>query len=227
MRIWIAFFGLLFAAFSGARADGIYLAGASRGATSEYAFLGAIVPLPGQGVGSGFAARIWGDYLGYTYRTGNQTITAAGFGGAVAGVYQFSGDWGWANLSAGMTFRDLRLSMFDPGNRDRGAHGYFAAQIDGGYNIDEKWRVRHLASYTPTTNGYLLQLGLDRELSTSLRLGLTSSFQGDRNYTQMSGGAIAFWQISPGLEIAPGIGVSHGDGSLSLYGGVTLVLIVN
>lgn len=210
-----------------ARADVLYLAGASGGTNSDYAFAGAIVPLPGSALGSGFGVRIWGDYLDYTYRTGGREISASGWGGALAGVYQFSGDWGWSNLSAGMSYRDTHLSANDPSNHQRGGHGYLNVQADGGYNLNEAWRVRGLASYTPGTRGYIVQAGIDRRILEHLRLGLGTTFQGDRNYSQVSGAATAYIQIANGFELAPSVGLAHGGGDTGPYGGITVVLAAN
>jgi hypothetical protein len=211
---------------SPAWAEGLYLAGGNTGAASDYAFAGAILPLGGA-VGSGPAVRLWSDYLDYKYDGPGGSITARGYGGALAGVYQFSGDWGWANLSGGVTYRDTHLSSPDPANRDRGGHAYFALQADGGYNLDDAWRARGLASYTPQSRSYAVQAGLDRAVGQGVRLGLDTAFQGGRNYREVSGGITAYFQIAPGLEIDPAAGLSHASGSTKAYVGVTAVLIDN
>ena len=218
---------LLVASHGSALADALILAGATRGASSDYAFAGTIVPVFDANVGSGPAVRLWADYLDYSYTGGVGPVTASGWGGALAGVYQFSGNWGWANLSAGMAFRDTTLSVFDPGNRQRGAHGYFDVQADGAYNFDEAWRARGLAQYTPTIQGYLAQFDVDRTVWGANRLGVTASFQGDENYNQVSAGVAAYFQLSPGLELDPAVGASHSDGRTSAYGTLVLVYAMN
>ena len=210
-----------------ASADELALAGASRGANSDYAFAGAVLPVLGGSLGAGPAIRLWADYLDYSYTGGVGTVTAAGLGGALAGVYQFSGAWGWTNLGAGASYRNTHLSVFDPGNDQRGSRVYFNLQTDGGYNIDEAWRARDFVSYTPSTDGYQAQIGLDRAVLESLRIGVSAAFQGDRNYHQTSEGLTAFFQVSPGFEIDPAVGFSQGGGESSPYGSLTLVLTVN
>jgi hypothetical protein len=210
-----------------AMADALILGGGNSGATSDYAFAGVILPVFGATVGSGPALRLWGDYLDYSYTGGVGPVTASGWGGAIAGVYQFSGDWGWANASAGATFRDTRLSVFDPGNRQRGAHGYFDVQLDGAYNLDSAWRARGLASYTPTIQGYLTQFGIDRTVWGQSRLGATVTLQGDENYNEISAGLIGYVQLAPGLELDPGVGASHSEGKTSAYGSLVLVYAMN
>jgi len=211
-----------------AKADVLLLSGASSGVTSDYAFAGAIVPFPGTQLGKGPAIRIWGDHLTYTYQAGAQKIKARGWGTALAGVYQFSGSWGWSNLSAGLSYRNTRLSPNDPGNSSRGGHTRLNLQADGGFNLDEDWRLRGLASYTPAIRDYLIQAGIDRSVTERLRLGLETRFQGDRNYEQKSAGAIAYIRLGSGVEFAPSLGVSHNDdGKTGVYGGLTFVWSVN
>lgn len=211
---------------SSSRAGELYLAGANSGVNSDYAFAGVLIPLPGAQLGKGLAARVWGDHLDYSYLSNGRRIDASGFGGALAGVYQFSGDWGWSNLSAGMTFRNTLLSASDPSNREAGAHAYFNGQADGGFNLNASWRIRGLASYTPQSHDYFVQAGIDRVVFEGLRLGVGPIFQGGRNYREVSGGITAYFQIRNGLELAPTIGVSHSSsGDTGAYGGVTLVLV--
>ena len=118
-----------------AHADDLFLGGAQYGRMHPTLYIGSVIPLPGSTLGSGFAARLWGDYLTYNYRTGSAKIDAAGWGSELAGVYQFSGPWGWSDLSAGARYRDTNLSPDDPNNRARGAHVYLTLQADGGYNL--------------------------------------------------------------------------------------------
>lgn len=107
-----------------ASADELFLGGAQYGANASYSFIGSVIPLPGSTLGSGFAARLWGDYLTYNYKSGLTKIDASGWGGELAGVYQFSGGWGWSDLSVGARYRDTHLSPIDPNNRARGARVY-------------------------------------------------------------------------------------------------------
>ncbi len=209
-----------------AGANSLYLAGASRGANSDYAFVGALLPFDGV-LGKGPALRLWGDYLDYSYTGGVGRVTASGWGGAVAGVYQFSGNWGWTNFAAGATFRDTHLSVFDPGNTQRGAHAYFNTQVDVGFNLNPTWRVRGYAGYVPATNGYGSQIGIDWAAWQSTRLGLNVGFQGDDNYNEVSAGVGAFFQLSPNLELDPSVGVSHSDGRTSAFGTIALALVTN
>lgn len=208
-----------------AAADSMFLGGASRGANSDYAFAAAVIPVLDGVLGTGPAVRLSGDYLDYFYTGGVGPVTATGWGGGLAGVYQFSGEWGWTSLSTGITFRDTHLSRFDPGNTERGSRTYFNLQADGAYNIDQDWRARGFANVTPQINGYIVQAGFDRAVWDTLRMGVNTTLQGDRNYHQMSGGVTAFLQLGPGFELDPSVGISHGGKQTSVYGSLTLVLV--
>jgi Cellulose biosynthesis protein BcsS len=207
-----------------ARADTLYLAGAEHGATASYAYAGAILPLPGNTLGSGFGVRLWTDYLAYSYKSGTATIDASAWGGEIAGVYQFSGSWGWTNLSAGARYRDTSLSPNDPGNRARGAHVYATVQLDGGYNIDAAWRARWTAGYTATLNGYFVQPAIDRAISDRLRLGIDATFMGDRTYKQVAGGVNLSIVLDERHTIALRAGASDNGVKRGIYGGLSFVL---
>jgi hypothetical protein len=207
-----------------ARADVLYLSGAEHGSNSSYAFVGSIIPLPGNTLGSGFAVRLWGDYLAYDYKSGTTTIEGSGWGGEVAGVYQFSGAWGWSNLSLGTRYRDTKYHPDDLSNRARGGHVNFTLQGDGGYNIDASWRLRGIASYTSTVTGYFVQPGVDRAVSNTVRIGLDATFQGDKSYKQVSGGANVSIAIDDRKSLGLRAGASTSAAGTGLYAGLSFIL---
>jgi hypothetical protein len=207
-----------------AHADELFLGGAQYGANASYSYIGSVIPLPGSTLGSGFAARLWGDYLTYNYRTGSAKIDAAGWGGELAGVYQFSGAWGWSDLSAGARYRDTNLSPDDPNNRARGSHVYLTLQADGGYNLDANWRFRGIASYTPLITGYFIQPAIDRAISQSVRAGLDVTFQGDRSYKQVYAGANVTIIIDDRRSVGLRAGTMTSGGGSGLYAGISFVL---
>jgi hypothetical protein len=208
-----------------AEADTLYLGGLSGSTThSYYGFLGAIIPLPDNDLGKGWAVKLWGDGLGYRYGTGLGRTAASAWGGEVAAVYQFSGDWGWANLSAGVQLRNTRLSPDDPTNDARGTRASLKVQADGAYNLDDAWRLRGLASYATTASAYYVDGDIDARLMPGLRLGVELRNQGDRTFRQTAAGAIAFVQASDHLEIGASAGFSHDQGEDGLYAGLTFVL---
>jgi hypothetical protein len=212
---------------SAARADALILSGAEHGVSSSYAFIGTIIPLPGNALGSGWGVRLWGDYLAYDYASGPNTIEASGWGGEVSGVYQFSGAWGWSNLSLGARYRDTALSPDDPGNRARGAHVHLTVQADGGYNIDAFWRLRGIANYTSSIDGYYLQPAIDRSVSGRVRLGIDATFQGDKSYKQFSAGANLTLTIDSIHSFGLRAGTSSNGSDTGVYGGVSFVFTRN
>lgn len=205
-------------------ADELYLAGGEHGVNSSYAFAAVIVPLPGNTLGSGFAARLSGDYLAYHYNSGATKVDASGWGGELAGVYQFSGGWGWSNLSLGARYRDTHLSPDVLGNRARGAHVYLTLQADGGYNIDSLWQLRGIASYTSTDTGYFVQPTIDRAITDRLRLGLDATFQGDQSYKEISGGANLSIAIDARRSVGFRAGASTNGTDSGFYAGLSFVL---
>ena len=208
---------------SEARADVLYITGGESGANASYAFLGAIVPLPGNSLGSGFAVRVWADHLAYKYDSGPNTVKATGWGGETAGVYQFSSAWGWTNLSLGLRYRDTKLSPLDLSNRSRGAHIRAGAQIDGGINLDDAWRFRWIGSVTSTVNGYYLQPAIDRSVFANVRLGVDGTLQGDETYQQSSVGANASITIRDRYILGLRVGSTVSGAKTGLYGGASLV----
>src|SRR5258706_262146 len=206
-----------------ARADVLYLSGAEHGANSSYAFVGSIIPLPGDALGSGFAMRLWGDYLSYDYKSGATKIEGSGWGGEAAGGYQFSGAWGWSNLSVGTRYRDTKFSPDDPSNRARGAHFYFTLQADGGYNIDASWRLRGIASYTSTVTGYFVQPAIDRAISNIVRVGLDATFQGDKSYKQVSAGVNVSIAIDDRRSLGLRAGATTSGAGSGLYAGLSFI----
>jgi hypothetical protein len=210
-----------------ARADALILTGGEYGAHSSYAYVGAIVPLPGQALGSGFGMRLWGDYVGYDYASGPSTVEAAGWGGELAAVYQLSGAWGWSNFSAGVRYRDTELSPDDPNNAARGAKAYLTLQIDGAFNVTSRWRLRGIANYTSTIDGYFVQPAIDRALSDSLRVGIDATFQGDKSYKQVAAGLNLTVAIDPRRSFGIRAGASDNGNDTGLYGGVSLAWTTN
>jgi hypothetical protein len=210
-----------------ARADQLYLVGGQYGANSSYAFLGAILPLPGNSLGHGFAARVWSDYLTYDYQSAGRKIDASAWGGELAGVYQFSGAWGWSDLSVGARYRDTSFSPDDPANRARGGRLYLTLGADGAYNIDQDWRIRGIATYTSTVTGYFLQPMIERAVSNTVWIGLDATFQGDQSYRQVYAGANASFVVSEGRIIAIRAGTMTSGGASGLYAGLTFVLTGN
>jgi len=207
-----------------AHADEMFLGGAQYGANASYSFIGSVIPLPGSTLGSGFAARLWGDYLTYNYRSGATKIDASGWGGELAAVYQFSGPWGWSDLSAGARYRDTHLSPVDPNNRARGARVYPTIQVDGGYNLDADWQFRGIANYTPTVTGYFVQPSIDRAVSRSIRAGVDVTFQGDSSYRQVYAGANLTVILDDRRSFGLRAGTMMSGGGSGIYAGISFVL---
>lgn len=154
-------------------------------------YAGGLLALPGESLGNGLAVRAGINGGTYRYRT-NERIEATYIGAEIALVYQMSGDWGWANISAGPRITDTDLSPIDPNNKLRGT------RLDGGLQTDgalgNQWRLGWFGSYGVRNESYITQLRMTRLLSprSGTRLGLEGILQGDPTYKRASlGGHIA------------------------------------
>lgn len=169
---------------------GVVYAGGSAGDGAN-AYAGGVIALPGGRLGKGFALRAGASGGEYRYDAGGQRIDATYVGGEVAVVYQFSGDWGWANVSAGPRVTDTTLKPNDPGNRLRGTQFDLAVQTDG--SVGNAWRASWFASLGVDDRAYITQVrfGPLVDSGADTRLGIEGGVQGDRTYTRKSAGLFA------------------------------------
>lgn len=191
---------LLFLSSSPAPAQdkGVVFAGGSAG-NGAAGYAGAVVALPGDSLGSGLALRASAGGGNYRYQGGPGEIEADYLSGEVALVYQMSGDWGWANLSAGPRITDTRLSPQDPGNRIEGTRLDAAVQTDGA--VGQLWRLGWFGSLGVNDRAYIGELRFGRLVSQAgTRLGIEGGLQGDRSYTRGSAGAFVSTPLKPKWE---------------------------
>ena len=112
-----------------ALASGTALAEPLRGVTyvggtlseSISGYVGAVVSLPGAQLGDGASIKAGVSGGRYEYDASGTRITAKYVGVDMAVGYQFSGNWGWANVSVGPTFARTSLSPEDPNNERNGS----------------------------------------------------------------------------------------------------------
>jgi len=184
----------LLPAIANAQDTGVVYAGGSVGDGAN-AYAGGVVALPGGQLGEGLALRAGASGGQYHYEANGQRISADYIGGEIALVYQTSGDWGWANFSAGPRVTDTRLKPVDPGNRLRGTRFDLALQTDGA--IGNTWRATWFGSLGVNDRAYITQVRLGRLVKgeTDTRVGLEGGVQGDRSYTRYSTGAFASTRV--------------------------------
>ena len=163
-------------------------------------YIGGVVALPGDRLGDGFAVRGGASGGTYRYESADATIRARYVGAEIAVVYQFSGEWGWANVSAGPRVTDTSLSPNDPNNRLRGTRFDGAVQTDGA--IGQNWRASWFASLGVNNRTYIttVRVGPLVDGERDVRLGLEGGVQGDRTYTRRSAGAFASARLSGNLQ---------------------------
>lgn len=195
------------------------------GTVSESAsgYAGGVVSLPGESLGHGLAIRVSVSGGKYHYDAGATPITADYAGAETAVVYQLSGTWGWANLSAGPKFAHTRLSPIDPGNKLRGSRWDLGLQSDGALDRPH-WRLGWFGSYGVANQAYQAKLQLGRKLAAgTFRLGAEAGIQGDPSYKKGIFGGFVSKTIGRALEveISGGVTEQHGRGARA-YGSLGL-----
>ena len=133
-RAWL--FGVAAALFAPGQAAaetyrGVGFAGGALGGDDAGAYAGAVVALPGGELGRGIATRASLNTGRYEYVANGFEVEADYRGAEAALVYQVSGQWGWANFSAGPRLTKLELSPKDPANDRRGTRLDLGLQVDG------------------------------------------------------------------------------------------------
>lgn len=202
--------------------DKVVLAGAEVSRDSEYAYLGILLPFPGQRLGSGFVQRYWLDYVTYQYdKTPGQTIEAKIGGGEAAFGYQQSNAKSWWGMYLGARYANTRLSPIDLDNEDRGRKLRAKVQLEGETDLGAGWRINGIASHLIGDANYWARLRLHTELANQLRVGPEVIVQGDSRYNAYKVGVFV-GNIKLGsttaLTLKAGMSKSE-DTQASLYAG--------
>lgn len=177
---------------------GVWFAGGTVG-DSLSAYAGGLVALPGHHLGSGWAIKAAASGGRYRYESGDVSIRANYYGGSVALVRQFSGAWGWANVSAGPRLTNTDLSPADPTNRRAGTRWDLDFGTDGALDRG-RWRLGWFGELGVRDQRYLVHLQAARRIRHSeARVGIEAGLQGDERYSQRSVGALI--SVSPGSNI--------------------------
>lgn len=221
LRLLLA--GLLSAAMTPAWAqERIMLTGVEVSRDSQYAYLGAVLPLPGNRLGQGFVQRYWLDYDAYRYeKLPQQYIDTRVAGGEAALGYQQSSASGWWGAYLGARYANTRLSPNDPDNDDRGWRLRAKLQFEGETEIGAGWRANGIASNLVGDANYWVRLRLHTLLRNQWHVGPEVIVQGDSNYSAYKVGAF-FGNIKLGASSALTLkaGVSNpADEPASLYVG--------
>lgn len=198
-----------------------FLGGSVSESPSGYA--GVVKSLPGASLGHGLAVRVSASGGRYEYDAGPTRIKADYGGGEAAMVYQLSGKWGWANVSAGPRFTHTSLSPDDPGNDLRGSRWDLGLQTDGAFD-GAQWRLGWFGTFGVDKQAYQARLQLGRKLtSRSMRIGVEAGVQGDPSYKKaLVGGFVATGSgRNIELQVAGGITEQKGRGPRA-YGSLGL-----
>ncbi len=161
--------------------DGVAFAGGSVSRDSS-AYAGAIIALPGSSLGDGLALKAAASGGVYDYQSGAGRIDATYYGGVLGLAHQWSGNWGWANLSGGVRFTQTDLSPSDPANEREGRRFDAALGADGAL-VEGAWRLGWYAEGGVRDESYLARLQLTRSVVPDrLRLGVEGMISGDPQY---------------------------------------------
>lgn len=205
---------------------GVLFAG---GSVSEdvSAYAGAVIALPGASLGRGFAVKTAVNGGHYDYEGGPGVIDADYYGGVLALVRQWSGRWGWANLSAGAAFTQTDLSPDDPANERAGSRFDAALASDGALYLDEDWRFGWYAEGGARNESYLARVETTRAVKAGRwRFGLEGVIQGDPTYRTESAGAVAGVRLGEGVELRLSAGASfQKDQDTEPYGSIGFSLL--
>ncbi|MBT9591471.1 MAG: cellulose biosynthesis protein BcsS [Thiobacillus sp.] len=179
----------------------VALAGAEVSHDSQYAYLGMLLPLPGQQLGKGFVQRYWLDYIAYQYdKTSVQTIEARIGGGEAALGYQQSNAGSWWGVYMGARY--------------------------GETDVGVGWRINGIASHLVGDANYWARLRLQTTLRNQLRVGPEVIVQGDSNYSAYKVGAfVGNIMLTPSAALTLKAGVNKPqDAAAALYAGAEFYL---
>jgi hypothetical protein len=204
---------LLGSAASAEPYTGVAFAGAAAGdGLSGYA--GIVHALPGNALGKGLAVR--GSISGgsFEYESNAVEIDGRFASGEAALVYQLSGTWGWANVSAGARLSDVKLSPNDPSNDRQGTRVDLALQSDGAVLLDSAWRMGWLGSLGVRDRTYFGRADIGRVIAprSQTRLGLEAGVQGDPRYRSATLGLFAATRLARSFEGRISAGASDREG---------------
>lgn len=201
---------------------GVWFAGGTI-SESESAYAGVIKAFPKARLGKGFALR--GSVNGgtYSYDVAATEIDAKYVGAETAIVYQLSGSWGWANMSAGPRYTYTDLSPNDPGNKRQGSRWDVGLQTDGALD-GRTWRLGWVGSVGPFDGAYEGRLQLGRKLEgQKYRIGVEGGIMGNPTYSKKIAGAFLAASVARNMDLQLGAGASFQEGRKAhAYGSVGL-----
>lgn len=200
---------------------GVWFAGGMVSDASS-AYAGVVYALPDARLGKGLAIRATVNAGDFDYVAAPGRIEGRYAGGDIALVYQFSGSWGWANVSAGPRISDITLSPVDPGNRRRGTRIDLGVQADGALD-GPRWRVAWLAGVGANDEAYNLRAQIGRKLGDGRRrIGVEAGAQGDPFFSNTSvGGFVALPLGKAEVQLSAGVLDQEGQGGRA-YGGLSI-----
>ncbi len=200
--------------------ESVVLTGLEASRDQQYAYLGAVLPVPGSRLGLGWVQRYWLDYNAYRYeKLPLQYIDTQVTAVEAALGYQQSSASSWWGAYLGARYADTRFEPNDPDNDDGGKQWRAKLQLEGETELGAGWRVNGIASHLLGDANYWARLRLQTTLANQLQIGPEVIVQGDSYYSAYRLGAF-LGNIKLGatsaLTLKAGVSQSEADPA-SLY----------
>lgn len=163
----------------------LLLGGAEGGVAKSYnyySYLGALAPLVGGNLGTGFQQRYWVDLYGYNYPAGSSTVDVSAFGLEAALGYHKQGEHVSAGGFAGVRYSNATLSPDDKGNRSRGSNINLKLQAEAEGRISDDFTLGAMGSYIVGLDSYWTRGRVSYKLHDQLNTGPEIVTQGDPSY---------------------------------------------
>jgi hypothetical protein len=223
-RLWLTIGAASVSALAGSPAraqdSGIALAGGIAGKTPS-GYVGAVAALPGAALGRGPALRAVAAVSKYSYDAAAVKIDGRATALTLSGVYQWSGQWGYANLAGGINYHDTHLSPDDPNNANRGTRWDGVVALDGMRKLGA-WRVGGYGSYGFNLEEYYARVDVTRAIAGSVYLGAEGVLQGDPSYRRRMYGAVLYFVPAAKWEVRVSGGVQADRPDRSAYASLAL-----
>ena len=209
-----------------AYSDGLLITGADMTSEStNYLFIGGLIPLPGSSLAHGFVLHLWADHIEYSYESGPDNIDAKGKSVSTAVAYHDSGSGYWWNAKIGGVLSNTRLKPDDPENDARGNSSDLKLGLSGEYHLTSLFKVNGIADYGVDRKSYWVRGRLLRKVSDHIYTGPEIINQGDPSYEiKQFGWAVEGIPVKKNTSLGIKAGRSDDGSSDSLYVGIDMVV---
>jgi hypothetical protein len=228
IRLNALIYGIVLVSCSGgASAAGVIFSGTEVSTGESYSYLGAVTPLPGASLETGWFAIAVADYLNYSYSTtaNGQPVTvevrAPGFSSGLGYRFKYDTQILEFSLKAGVQnfSHTPSIETSDPqGNRYKLSPGIYWQQ-----QITPQWTASARAAYDFGPRSYWSQAKLAYAPNWRWQFGPVLTAGGGVNYQSRKAGGFFQVNLGQGISLAPELGVSvKPNQSVRAYGSLAL-----